>query len=396
MPEPLSERSWGVLVYIIGDHQGLSKEEADDIDKVATEEALKLVRAARGLDDVYVSVHVDLTHEKGSSVYRVPEKVAGDRKPERRPEDRASLANLVEFIETEKAARPTKHKLVILWGHSGGPIGLFQDPDGGPGTGTLRLSELGKILPAFRTKPQAPIDILLVKSCYLASLEAAWEVERIVDFMICSQARVPLRTWTIWEEVFEQINKDKEPQALAHDILAALDRHYSDVVERNDRDEIPFSLLKPAGVTAVKPPLTKLLEFLLAHRNDPRILQAIEDARPSNSGDKALVDLRNLCVNLMNVGDERLTLLAAALDSTLADGLIVKTTPETSRFNGVGVFHFPRDPLLRTESFANIVTEAVYADLSFAKAVPWSRLAFATPDDPYASPPLMVSEPLGT
>jgi hypothetical protein len=126
MPKPSEPRSWGVWVYIVGDHEGLSGDEATEINRVATEEALKLVRAARGLEDIYLSVHVDLTNEKGSSIYRVP----GVREPERRPEDRTSLESLVAFLRTEKADRPTAHNLVILWGHSGGPMGLFSDPDG--------------------------------------------------------------------------------------------------------------------------------------------------------------------------------------------------------------------------------------------------------------------------
>jgi hypothetical protein len=370
--EPLPKRAWGVLVYIVGDQDGLSPEEAADINKVAQKEAQKLVRAARGLDDVYLSVHVDLTGEDGSWVYRVP----GERQPEKRPEDRASLQNLVDFLEAEKAERPSDHTMVILWGHSGGPLGLFQDPEGGPGTGTIRLSELGKILPAFRASPQSPIDILLVKSCYMATLEATWEVERIVDYMICSQARVPMQTWTIWEDVFEQIGKDKAPASVARDILHAVERHYADARKRNDRDEIPFSLLRPGQVLETKPLLNTLFRMLWTHRDDAAVVAAVESARPDSGGDKALLDVRQLCVNLVNVGYPELAHVAVAVDDALSPAVIVENTPATSRYGGIGLFHFPRNALLRAESFANVVTENVYSALSFAKDTEWVPVAF--------------------
>ena len=56
--------------------------------------------------------------------------------------------------------------------------------------------------------------------------------------------------------------------------------------------------------------------------------------------------------------------------------VIVENTPAGSSFGGLGLFHFPRNPLLRVESFANEVTEEKYAELVFSQETQWHKVAF--------------------
>ena len=376
MPSPLPTRPWRVLAYIVGDQEGLPPDEAEQIDKVAMDEAKKMVRAARGQDDMYLAVHVDLTLEPGGLLYVVPL----EKEPLRIEEERVGLKGIIEFVREAKDLLPATNTMVILWGHGGGPLGLFADPhggsDGGRGTGQLTLPQLRELLhEASGICPRGKIDVLLVKSCYVATLEAAREIDKLTDYMICSQARVPLRTWSIWEEIFEQL--DGEPQAVVHAVMSAIDEHYKDAVERNDRAEIPFSLLKPGGVKEfIDAPMAALCGYIADHLDDPRIAAAIEQARPAAGGDKALLDVRTLLANLINVGDPDLAAIAAALDRAIKPYVIVENTPAGSAFGGLGLFHFPRNPLLRVESFANEVTEEKYAELLFSQETQWHKVAF--------------------
>ncbi len=195
-------------------------------------------------------------------------------------------------------------------------------------------------------------DVLLVKSCYLATLEAAREIDNLTEYLICSQARVPLRTWSIWEEVFDELHR--EPEGVVKSVMHAIDVHYEDVAERNGRAEIPFSLLKPGGVREfVDGPMAALSGYIADHLDDARIAMAIEAARPPAGGDKALLDVRTLLANLINIGDPDLAAIAAALDRAIKPYVVVESTPAVSAFGGLGLFHFPRVPLLRAESFAN-------------------------------------------
>jgi hypothetical protein len=201
------------------------------------------------------------------------------------------------------------------------------------------------------------------------------ELDSLTDYLICSQARVPLRTWSIWEEVFEQLCKGPEEVATA--VMRALDEHYKELAERNGRAEIPFSLLKPSGVkTRIDEPMAALCRYLSTRLDDPGIAAAIEGARPASGGDKALLDVRTLLTNLINVGDPDLAAFADTLDKAIKPHVVVENTPDGSDFGGLGLFHFPRSPLLRVESFANEVTEEKYADLLFCKETQWHKLAF--------------------
>jgi hypothetical protein len=376
MPSPLPTRTWRVLAYIVGDQEGLPPDEAQQIDKVATEEAKKMVRAARGQDDMYLAVHVDLTLTPGGQLFVVP----GPKEPLHIDEDRVGLKGIIEFVKQAKDLLPATHTMVILWGHGGGPLGLFADPHGGPEggnrTGQLTLPQLRQLLnEASGICPKGKIDVLLVKSCYVATLEAAREIDKLTDYLICSQARVPLRTWSIWEEVFEQI--DGEPKDVVNAVMRAIDVHYEDVAERNGRAEIPFSLIKPAGVKEfMDGPMAALCGYLSAHLDDPRIAAAIEQARPPAGGDKALLDVRALLANLINVGDPDLAAIAGALDRAIKPYVVVENTPAGSSFGGLGLFHFPRNPLLRVASFANDVTEEKYAELLFSQGTQWHKVAF--------------------
>ncbi len=376
MPSPLATRKWRVLAYIVGDQEGLAPDEAEQIDKIATDEAKKMVRAARGQDDMYLAVHVDLTLTPGGQLYVVP----GPKEPIYIEEERVGLNGIIEFLTQAKDELPATNTMVILWGHGGGPLGLFADPHGGPdsakGTGQLTLPQLRQLLhEASGICARGKIDVLLVKSCYVATLEAAREIDKLTEYLICSQARVPLRTWSIWEEVFEKL--DGDPETVVSAVMRAIDVHYEDVAERNGRAEIPFSLLRPGGVREfIDGPMAALCGYISDHADDPRIAAAIEEARPPVGGDKALLDVRALLTNLINVGDPDLAAIAAALDRAIKPYVVVEHTPAGSSFGGLGLFHFPRNPLLRAESFSNEVTEENYAELLFSQETQWHKVAF--------------------
>jgi hypothetical protein len=379
MPTPLPTRKWRVIAYIVGDQVGLPAEEAQEIDRIAMEEARKMVRAARGQPDMYLAAHVDLTLTHGGFQFKVP----GHPEPTFIEEEQAGLKGIIDFVRESKDTLPAEHTMVILWGHGGGPLGLFDDPHGkatgGKGNGQLTLPDLRQLLTeARKTSIKGKTDILLVKSCYLATLEAAREIDDLTDYLICSQARVPLRTWTVWEEIFDQLVAD--PTDVVRPVIQAICKHYEDVAERNGRDEIPFSLLRPVGVREhLDAPIAALSTHLRARGGNVRIAEAIEQSRPAEGGDAALLDVQRLVMNLRNAGDPDIAAAAEVILAALRPNVVVQNTPEKSQFGGLGLFHFPREPLRRVESFANEVTRETYAGLQFSKKTRWHEVAFPTP-----------------
>ncbi len=117
--------------------------------------------------------------------------------------------------------------------------------DGDAGlAGSLSLTDLGNALREVASqRGKDLVDILLVKSCYAATVEAAYELQGAVRFMLSSQAKVPLRTWTMWE-VFEALDRPTtDVEGTATTFLAALSKHFDRAVERRFRKEVPFSLV---------------------------------------------------------------------------------------------------------------------------------------------------------
>jgi hypothetical protein len=371
------ERPWGVLAYIVADQSDLPPTDARKLDAVALKEVEKMVAAARGCDEMYLSVHLDRTLTRGSLRVTVP----GGW--ENLPEEQSGLAGLQEFVETARSHCPAERYLLLLWGHGGGPLGLFSDPDPGvdrgKGRGELSLKQLPAILDRGRRGfSRDAVDVVVVKSCYAATLEALYEIGTRADYVISSQARVPLRTWTHWEEL-RLLTAKVSTDAVAFGVLEAIAEHYQDPRERHGRAEIPFTLFRPERAADVASILEQLSKRLLAQGDNPAVARAVERSRPGAAGDKALLDVRTLCRELRSFDDPEVAATASTLDGLLIpgkDGLIVRHSPTGSLFGGVGLFHFPRDPLQRVQSFANDVTRASYQRLDLPNVTGWKDLAF--------------------
>jgi hypothetical protein len=368
------KRAWTVLAYVMADDTGAVGETDEDnlIDRVAEEEVGKLIAAARGRDNVHLAVQADFTGRPGTL------RVRPGRLPETLPETTAGLEGFTAFAREMCAECPADHYMVIVWGHGAGPLGFFSDGDGtataGRRSGSLSLTDLGTALRNIAwQRGKDLVDILLVKSCYAATLEAAFELQDAVRFMVSSQAKVPLRTWTIWE-VFDALNHPTtDVEATAGQFLNALSRHFDSAIERRFRKEVPFSLVKVANAGAAAKPLERLASMLAERGLDDASRVAIHTARPTRAGDMALLDVVTLCQALKET--KELANAANDLASAIRTA-VVATQPDDSVFTGLGLFHLP-EPLLRLESFANDVTLGSYGRLRLDQATGWSRVAFS-------------------
>ena len=378
MPHP--ERAWTVLAYIVADHSGVAADsQGADIDQVARDEADNMRRSARGQDDMYLALQVDFTRTRG--VLRVnPDNPQGESLTE---EQAGGAEGLAAFIATIKQEYPARHYMLVLWGHGAGPVGLFDDPDTGPAREnspeSISLRELRTVLRAFGDpdSDNPPLDVLLVKSCCMATVEATFEVCDLVRYMLCSQAKVPIRTWTVWD-VFDQLRETGDgagPVALA--VLDALDKHYERALERNERREIPFTLIETPHIRELKGAMTTLCDRLLPHVRTAAVREALATGRPGEPGDDALLDLVDVCSALRASADAGLADAARAVVGVLRTGgrLIPAHRPENSAFHGLSVFVVP--PIeLRAGSFADDLTSIEYEQLRFSRATGWHRIAF--------------------
>lgn len=376
------KKAWTVLAYIVADNRDIPGDQiAGRIDSIAHDEVDSLLWAA-DLSRINVAVQVDFSHLAG--VLRV---IATGRGFERTilPEESAGRVDtFTSFIAEVARHCPAERYMVLLWGHGQGPIGFFADAhaDGvlNDADRTLSLLELEQVL-AFAAGPQGfgqRLDILLGKSCSLATIEAAYQFKDHVDVMVSSQATVPLKAWT-YGEIFRALGDDVEVSAKK--LLEAVSRQYREAEDRLGRDEVPYSVIRPSQLDRIGGSLKALAASLArdagALQRAP-LSEAIANARRPSS-DAALLDLGALCHGLAEVkafgGVACAKEIVKALRSP-ASSPVVAHRPGGSHFHGISAFYLP-PPGWRKHSFGSAVTTFEYRKLRVCEAAAWDQVAFA-------------------
>jgi hypothetical protein len=386
-----TKRPWTVLAYIVADHKALLPEDVPPrIDQIAHMEVDNLLWAA-DLSSAHVAVQVDYTFEPG--ILRVIADGDGTEKTVLPEAGSSRTETFKNFIREVAIACPADRYMLLVWGHGFGPVGYFVDANGNDiaatGDLTLNLPELADVLSfaAGASGFKQPIDLLLVKSCSVATVEGAWEVEPYVKYLVGSQATVPLREWS-YGRIFKALEPADyrsssetpllplEDQAIA--VLNAVDHHYQFAVAREGQAEVPYSLLRPSRVKNLKAPMRELVAALSTQElTSAALRESIAKARHVPTVDPAVLDLRSLCESLQGVPS--VSKAAAELLKWLemsGESPVVTRRPAASAFGGIGIFYMP--PIgSRLPSFGNWVTTFDYRALKSSVETSWDKVAFA-------------------
>jgi hypothetical protein len=364
-PQLGKPRQWTVAAYIVADDVDESDPaRAANIDAAASKEIAAMREALRGLD-AHVAIQVDYKGRPG--VHRwiddyeetLPERASGDR------------LELHEFLAAVADRCESQFRLVLFWGHGAGPIGMFNDDTPDSAKKTLSLPDIRDGLAIL-----GHVDIFVVKSCSMATLEAAFELQQVVDFLVASQGNVSEQPWTyghIVNALRSATGSNMESVATA--IVEALHRHYMDPALTTD-DEVPLALMRLAEIPAIAGKVRALFEVLAASKRlgaaDGLRQKAFEDARPDPPPwEPTLIDLATLCEHLLLVPscrDEARDLLAA-----LEPRFVLRRRPQDSLYRGVSVFHYPPDG---SGDFAGEIRPVDYVELKLCTTVPaWPPIA---------------------
>ena len=387
-PSAREKKAWTVLAYIVADNRDIPGDQiAGQIDSIAHDEVDSILWAA-DLSRVNVAVQVDFSHIAG--VLRVIATGKGFERTMLPEESAGRVDTFTNFIAEVAKQCPAERYMVLLWGHGQGPIGFFADAhaDGvlNEADRTLSLLELEQVL-AFAAGPEGfgqRLDILLGKSCSLATIEAAYQFKDHVDVMVSSQATVPLKAWT-YGEIFRALGADVEISAKK--LLDAVSRQYRQAADRLGRDEVPYSVIRPSQLDrmggGLKALASSLASDLDALQRSP-LLDAIANARRPSS-DAALLDLGALCHGLVDVKDFAGAAHAKEVLQALRSPAspVVAHRPGGSHFHGISAFYLP-PPGRRKHSFGSAVTTFDYKKLRVCEATAWDQFAFAADDAPFA------------
>jgi hypothetical protein len=370
---------WTVLVYMVAD----DPKGGELLDEAANREIDHIVHATlaarKGPQDLQTAIQVDFRSQPG--VYRRIVDGGASVIPE---DTSANPDTLYGFFEWATTYCPAKRYMLIFWGHSHGPFGLFSDPDPWEWIAqTLTLQELRKALTDAAARMKSAIDIVVFKDCFMATIEAACELKGLARYLVASQGLVPIDIWP-YDAMFKRLIGQPDVEVAARGELKVLGEHY------HTADDVPFSLIDTTEADNALNALTSLAAALKTlypkGKQFARVRKALSNAVPS-FGDPSLLDVRELCLALEKHPNEAVRTTARTLDAAIANDLVSQVAakrvwarnagdPKRKKsFSGVSLFAYPATPSLQdTSNIVPMASPAAYRALNISQSG-WATLA---------------------
>lgn len=402
-PEDLSgKKPWTVMIYMIADDPA----GGELLDQQANRELDEIIHATLGGDrkNLNVAVQVDFRNQPdvwrrlvGTGTWVQPESAAADP------------ATLYGFFDWVADACPAYRYVLMLWGHSRGPFGLFTDrfsslmgsqfAADNPQTyiaQTLTLRELRVALRNARECLKQQVDIIVFKDCFMSTLETAYELKDSATYLVASPDIVPIEGWP-YSQMFAPLSTKTEAKDAASAILAALHTHYAKDENRHGLKQVAYSLLDTSALTNVSEPLSAVAQKLAADPTLRKLLSTVPH------GDPALADVGLLCRKLKGADVKE---AAEALEKAIKDVVLTPADydltlditgsisvqipgPDKKPAAGVSLFFYPPTKAERQRSLvAALASRNVYSDLAIT-STGWQSVALegmpeeTAPTSPY-------------
>lgn len=360
------------------------------LDQQANRELDQIIHATLSANSKQLYVAVQLDFRSQPDVWR---RVVGEGAWLQPESNAADPDTLYGFFEWAGRMCPADRYLLILWGHSRGPFGLFTDtpfssvlsglfatPD--PWTyvaQTLTLQELRTALRHARECLNQEVDIIAFKDCFMSTLETAYELKDAATHIIASPDIVPVEGWP-YVRMFDHLTRQPDAKLAAKAVVKELQNHYEVADNRHGRKQVPFTALDTSKLSDVTEPLRAIATKLAAETTRGNGGEPFRKALTSSAApaDAALVDVSALCRKIKRLGlKQPAEHLETALENmTLSDG------------KAVSLFCYP---FAKREAAKSILAphakRAVYTELAIAKTG-WDSVALkAMPkEEPKATP----------
>jgi len=367
-----------VLAYIVADD-----ERKPLLNPFASDELAAIKQAAID-EDIALAAHVDFT---GPGIASRRCFIAGANGEDRSAcrnsleENSATMFSLQEFLVfARNHAAPDSRVAVFFWGHGAGPAGFFLDPNPEPPK-SLALPDVTAAFQAI----ELPIEVMLFRDCWTASLEMAYEFDGVTRYAIASQGLVPIPGAWPFKELFQVLNAMPDP-AQAIDmarLLVPLDTHYQ---RRSNRGVPPLSEVRFAalrienGRARLKTALGAFVEELGNLTGGAR-LSSRSVLELAKGGDAALVDVITMCEGLRDLPDP-MGKAARDLQAATAELRISQTdgTPAAILDGSLrGISLFRRPAVSQSDSiFIESVVYDVYSQLVLCNETGWNTIAYET------------------
>jgi hypothetical protein len=390
-PAPRPTKPWTVMIYMIADDPAGGAL----LDQQANRELDQIIHATLSTNTKQLHVAVQLDFRSQPDVWR---RVVGEGAWLQPESNAADPDTLYGFFEWASRMCPADRYMLILWGHSRGPFGLFTDaPFSSPLPGlfgtsdpwtyvaqTLTLKELGTALRHAYECLNQEVDIIAFKDCFMSTLETAYELKNAASYVIASPDIVPIEGWP-YARMFDQLTRQTDARLAAKALIKELEQHYKVADNRHGRPRVPFTLLDTSKLSDVTEPLreiaTKLAAQVTRGSGGKPFRTALTGATQANAvqADPALVDVGTLCRRIKRLGlKQAAERLEAALEQ-VTDG----DEKQVSLF----CYPFAKDAAAAS-ILAPHARREVYDELMIAKTG-WNSVALAAmpKDEPKALSP---------
>jgi hypothetical protein len=406
-----ARKAWAVLAYTVADDKG----GGSTLDAAAREE-LKAICDAADFGQVSVAAQVDFQRRRGvfrGSLTTKPPKPRGFEPV--RAEDHplwrkilgkvtqstlrveaeatdlnaASGGVLQEFLRYGQTECPADRYVVFFYGHAAGPMGLFYDSEPGKRQATmLRLNDLAGSLGSV----QGRAAIIVFRDCFMNTLETAYQLRPVGEYMIASQAEAPIAGVWPWLNFMATLMPGAASGDVARAVAMQLARFLDEPANRGRFADVPYSLIDLGAAEGIAEPLRALAGALEDARGDSHrraaCADALEGARvgrpddPSNPGDPALLDVPTMCERLQALEWEEVAAPARALGELVRDRLVRWHHSQKGAHRGISLYYRPATAHAREQSFIEAATDeaaaadaAYYGQLALSEATGWNRIA---------------------
>lgn len=343
------------------------------------------------------------------------------------------------FLEWVFDCCPADHYAIFFWGHSFGPAGLFEP--GGPIKIPRRTTGLERLRTAFEqflalraadsprgAPPAVPqraagsaapipsgppsiddaaamealedleaadprVEVVLFQDCWMSTLETAYELRDVVQYVIGSQSLLPIGTghpdfvWPYEQLLNDLLAADFQVQ-MTHHVIGFYDSHLSKIP--TTLATVPISLLDLSGAAGITQPLNGLVQSLnnalsLEERwlliRQGRIPEpfALDANGVPTAGDAALMDVRRMCERMGTHPDPGISSAAISVLATL-DALIqvtgesLGTAANPLGFGGISVLYSPPSDQQLDKYITQVLDTAFYMSLRFSKETSWPAI----------------------
>ena len=217
---------------------------------------------------------------------------------ERQDLNAANASVLEEFFRFGRKECPADRYAISFYGHAYGPMGMFYDKEAGRREPhTLRLNDLAQSI----ERVDGRAAVVMFRDCFMSTLETASQIADVAEFMIGSQAEMPIAGIWPWLNFLAALMPSADSADVARALAMQLGRFLDEPANRGPFADVPISLVDVRAVDDVLNP-SRLWPMRWRMRARERLstrvcAAALEAARvglsdeQAHPGDPALLDV---------------------------------------------------------------------------------------------------------